>query len=495
VDVDWPSAPDAGPRGADGAESVDAAADDASLPDLGAVDAGARAALVDVAHPRELRGLWLATVFGLDFPSQAGLAAPALRSELAGWVETAAEAGFNALFFQVRPESDALYASTLEPSSRFVVGRQGAPLPLDPLGTLIELAHARALEVHAWINPFRAQVDARSALAAGHVARRFPAHAHRYGNATWMDPGAPEVRAHVLAVIEELLRSYDLDGLHFDDYFYPYPEPGVPFPDDATWRAYQASGGSIPDRDAWRRDNVHQLIRGAHERVLAEAPWVRFGVSPFGIYRPGQPPGIVGLDQYAAIYTDPLVWMREGWVDYLAPQLYWPTTQTAQAFEPLLGWWKDQGGETTPIFPGLFLSRVGSGPAWSVQEIEAQIRIAREQDTSGLLHFRASAVAEDQAGVVAALRAAHAAPSWPPALPRARGAAPPPRRAAGAWVAERARELRAWLLYRLPTDGRPTLVRVSPPGSPPEIPGGGARYAVSVVYRGGRESLGRIAGP
>ena len=367
---------------------------DAAIPDLGtdpdvgfldAADGGSTdtgAHLLALSHPRELRGAWVATVSNINFPSAAGLSAAAQEAELRSLVALLAELGFNAIFFQVRPECDAFYPSGLEPWSRYLSGTQGQDPGYDPLAVLLDAAHAQGVEVHAWLNPYRAKANRNSTAVAPHVAVTLAEHTRPYGTALWLDPGATAVQDHLLLVIEDLLARYALDGLHFDDYFYPYPIAGTPFPDDETFFAYQAGVGDLA-RDDWRRDNVNRMVQAVHERVVARRPEARFGVAPFGIYRPGMPPGITGLDQYAEIYADPVKWMEEGWVDYLAPQLYWPTTQTRQAYAPLLTWWSALTADGRSIFAGNYLSQLGTSAAWDLAELREQVRLSRAAAPEG----------------------------------------------------------------------------------------------------------------
>ena len=229
------------------------------LPDAPSAAPAPAVELVDVAAPRELRALWVATVANLDFPSRPGLSADAQRAELDVLVDRAAAIGFNALVFQVRPEGDAMYASTLEPWSRFLTGKQGGDPGLDPLAYLVERAHARGIEVHAWFNPYRASSSRAAALHELHMGRWASSHAHPWGGLLWMDPGVPEVRKHAVSVVRDVVERYDIDGVHLDDYFYPYPDGKKTFPDDASYRAYQVGGGQL-ERDDWRRENVNRMV-------------------------------------------------------------------------------------------------------------------------------------------------------------------------------------------------------------------------------------------
>ena len=476
--------------GGDGGSATDAmiAADAGSD---GGNDAGG-ADTVAVSHAREMRGGWVASVYNINWPSRTGLAAEAQLAELVQILDDAATAGLNAIFLQVRPEGDALYPSELEPWSRFVTGTQGGDPGYDPLAFAIGAAHARGLELHAWMNPYRAKANASSTAIAPHASVTMPEHMRRYGDLLWMDPGVPAVQDHTLAVIRDVLTRYpQLDGLHFDDYFYPYPDG--PFPDDATYDAYVAGGGEL-GRDDWRRDNVNQLVRRIDAIVREVAPHVRWGISPFGIYRPGMPEGIRGLDQYATIFADPVKWIDEGWVDYLAPQLYWPTTQTAQAYEPLAAWWGALAHDGHGVYVGNYLSKVGTEAAWELPELEAQLRIARATPgIAGNIHFHVAPLDGRAPDIVAALQAHHAAPATTPPLASAHGATiEPPGVTPSAEGAEvtHARPLRQVAVYRQLEEGVFAIEAVHPVfgEGPVSVPLGDGTWALSALDRRGVES-------
>jgi uncharacterized lipoprotein YddW (UPF0748 family) len=359
-------------------------------------------------HDRELRGAWIATVGNTTWPSKTGLLPDAAKAELTGIFDALAQARMNAVFFQVRPESDALYASTLEPWSRFLTGTQGQDPGWDPLAFAVTEGHRRGLEVHAWLNPYRGLVDATAQVAPNHPTKTLASATRKYGTQLWMDPGAPEVREHIVAVVRDIVGRYDVDGVHFDDYFYPYPVDGQTFDDAATYGAYTSGGGTL-GRDDWRRSNVDALVRETGAAVLAVRDDARFGVSPFGIYRPGMPPGITGLDAYATLYADPVGWIGQGWVDYVAPQLYWPTTQQAQAFGALCAWWAAVPRPRGYVFVGHDATKAGSG-AFSVDEYAAELDLVRGQRKNGVLgsiFFEAGALAEDRAGLRSRLASAY----------------------------------------------------------------------------------------
>ena len=284
----------------------------------------------------EFRSTWVSTVFNIDWPSRSGLPTGDQRRELREYFDLMTDLNMNVMVLQVRPAGDAFYDSSLEPWSQWLTGTQGVPpFPYwDPLEWAIEEAGRRNIEVHAWLNPYRASVRPDwSGLHPDHMAYRFREYAYPYGRNLWMDPGAQVVQDHIYNVVMDITRRYDVDGIHIDDYFYPYPSGSTPFPDDATYAAYLIGGGTMSLAD-WRRDNVNRMIRRIHDGIKSVKRHVKFGISPFGIYRPGQPGGmpnpIRGLDQYSRIYADPKLWLQNGWLDYLAPQLYWAIAPPAQ---------------------------------------------------------------------------------------------------------------------------------------------------------------------
>lgn len=358
----------------------------------------------------EFRGAWISSVHNLDWPSKKGLPAAQQKAELVRLLDSAKSLGLTDVVFQVRPEGDALYRSSLEPWSRFLTGTQGKDPGYDPLAFCISEAGKRGIRVHAWINPYRASVKAGAPLAANHMARRYRAHAHKVGSVICMDPGAPEVQDHVVKVVSDVARRYDVAGIHFDDYFYPYPAPGktASFPDTKTYQRYRASGGKLDLAD-WRRDNVNRLIARSSQAVKAARPGIVFGVSPFGIYTKGQPSTVkAGLDQYNQIYADPLRWMRSGWVDYLAPQLYWKNN-SAQCFTELLEWWRSPSvnPRRVPIYPGIASYRMKE-QGWPAEEIVRQVALSRTvgEGPSGHIFFRMQDLARNTKGISSMLKKA-----------------------------------------------------------------------------------------
>lgn len=413
--------------------------------------------------PREFRGVWIATVANIDWPSQRGLPVAAMRAEMQRAIDTVRRLQLNAIILQVRPAADAIYPSALEPWSEYLSGEQGrAPAPgYDPLAEWIAAAHAHGIELHAWFNPFRARhSSAKSANAATHVSRTLPGAVKSYGDMLWIDPGDEAAAQHSLNVIADVVRRYDIDGVHVDDYFYPYPvaaattapaaaaasaatpaaaapaaiSGGVrdePFPDDASWQRYQRAGGRLT-RDDWRRDNVSRFVAALYREVHAIRPGLKVGISPFGVGRPDRrPPGISGFSQYDRLYADVERWLANGWLDYLAPQLYWPVAQSAQSFPVLLDYWVAANLRGRHVWPGLFTSRIdGSDKSWPIDEITQQIAGQRARTgATGHLHFSLAALNENRRGVTDALAAAvYRDAAWVPATPwRAPPRDAPPR--------------------------------------------------------------------
>jgi uncharacterized lipoprotein YddW (UPF0748 family) len=386
--------------------------------------AGSAITLPTVA--REFRGVWIATVHNIDWPSSRSLTTAQAQQELIRILDAARDLGLNAVIFQVRPAGDALYDSQLEPWSDYLTGEQGrAPAPYwDPLQFAIDEAHARGLELHAWFNPFRAGfVAKRAPPAASHVIRRRPDLVRRYGTHYWMDPSEPDARRQALDVISDVVRRYDIDAVHLDDYFYPYLERDsrrrlITFPDDATWQRYGARTGM--SRADWRRSNIDDFVEQLYTTVHSIKPHVRVAISPFGIWRPGHPESVRGLDSYTELFADSRKWLANGWADYYAPQLYWKTYAPQQDYATLLQWWSDQNGHGRHIWAGNIPNSItGSARGWRASEILEQIRLTREQrGASGNIHFSASSLLRNPDGLGDAFRTqVYAEPALVPASP------------------------------------------------------------------------------
>ncbi|HEY3266241.1 MAG TPA: family 10 glycosylhydrolase [Armatimonadota bacterium] len=341
------------------------------------------------AVPREFRGAWIATVGNIDWPTR-GASTAQQKSELIAMLDKAAALHLNAVIFQVRPAADALYDSNLEPWSEYLTGRMGqAPNPYyDPLQFGVEEAHKRGLELHAWFNPFRARYSgAKSPADSRHISVKRPGLVKAYGarGQAWMDPGEPDVQQQSLDVILDVVRRYDVDGVHLDDYFYPYKVRDakgkiVDFPDGASYRKYREGGGAESRAD-WRRSNINGFVQRMYEGVKQLKPWVKVGISPFGIWRSGVPKGIVGLDPFQELYADSRKWLQSGWVDYFTPQLYWASTAPRQSYPALLNWWTTQNPKGRNIWPGNILSH-------PVAELVTQVNLTRKQaGASGNVFF------------------------------------------------------------------------------------------------------------
>jgi uncharacterized lipoprotein YddW (UPF0748 family) len=354
---------------------------------------------------REFRGAWVATVYNLDWPSKPGLSAKVQKEELLKIFDRLVGLKLNAVVLQVRPQCDAFYASQREPWSPFLSGTMGEDPGYDPLAFAVEEAHARGLELHAWFNPFRALASAGKEVSSGHVSKQHPEWIVRFNKQLWLDPGEPAARDYSLDVILDVVRRYDIDAVHMDDYFYPYPSPqGDEFADDASFLRFREKGGKL-DRDNWRRDNINRFVEQLYSRVKEAKNSVKVGISPFGIWRPGVPSTIqADLDSYAHIYADSRLWLREGWCDYFSPQLYWSIQPAKQSFQTLLDWWAEQNSRGRHLWPGLATERIGTGrPAI---EILNQIALTRRMDGSkGHIHWNTKALMNDLGGITNLLRA------------------------------------------------------------------------------------------
>lgn len=392
------------------------------------------------APAREFRGVWVATVANLNWPSKPGLTTAEQQVELTAIMDQAAQLKLNAVIFQVRPACDALYASRLEPWSEYLTGNMGqAPKPYyDPLAFAIQAAHQRGLELHAWFNPFRARHNKiLSACSTNHISRRQPRLVKAYAKYQWLDPGEPAAREQSLRVILDVVKRYDIDGVHLDDYFYPYPENNsagkvIDFPDSQSYSREAARNGA-PGKEDWRRENINQFLRQLYEAIKAEKRWVKFGLSPFGIWRPGYPAQIRGFDPYEKLYADSRKWLAEGWLDYLSPQLYWAIDAPAQSYPALLEWWIGQNNGQRHLWPGISIA--GPDGKRAPAEIASQVRLTRRQaGAGGQIFWSALPLLQNREGVtdllsreVYAQTALVPASTWldstPPAPPKLKAAA------------------------------------------------------------------------
>ncbi len=355
---------------------------------------------------REFRAAWVAAVYNIDWPSVSGLSASAQKSEARAILDKLAALKMNAVILQVRPHADALYSSSLEPWSPWLTGTMGKSPGYDPLAYWIEQGHARGIEIHAWFNPFRALSNTSHSCCDSHVSRARPDLIKRYGTSLWCDPSLPDTRAKALAAILDVVRRYDIDGVHLDDYFYPYPAGGLTFPD-----------GKSP---AQRRAVVDSFVSQLYSSVKKQKPWVRVGISPFGIWRPGVPAGIeAGVDAYEDLAGDSRKWLKNGWVDYLAPQLYWRISPRKQSFSALLEWWREQGSR--PVWPGIATTRIQSSedPGRTASEIINQIDLSRKigKNWVGHIHWSAKGLVKNQGGISTALAKVYTQPVAVPPMP------------------------------------------------------------------------------
>lgn len=370
------------------------------------------------AYPkREFRAAWIQSVNG----QFRGMPTEKLKQNLIGQLNSLQKAGINAIIFQVRPEADALYASRLEPWSRFLTGVQGkAPEPYwDPMQFMIDECHKRGMEFHAWINPYRTKTTLKSELAPNHVYNIHPEWFVTYGDQLYFDPALPESRRHICMVVSDIVSRYDVDAIHMDDYFYPYPIKGKDFPDDASFAGF---GGGFSNKGDWRRSNVNVLIKKLHETIREIKPWVKFGVSPFGIYRneSSDPLGskTKGLQNYDDLYADVLLWAREGWIDYNIPQIYWHIGHPVADYETLVKWWA-RNTENRPLFIGQSVMNTvqNADPKNpSINQLPRKMALQRAYQTiGGSCQWPASAVVENAGKYRDALIAEyHKYPALPP---------------------------------------------------------------------------------
>ncbi|WP_157274079.1 glycoside hydrolase family 10 protein [Pedobacter sp. BAL39] len=340
---------------------------------------------------KEFRAAWIASVANINWPSKPGLPVATQQKEAIAMLDFLKKNNFNAVIFQVRPQADALYKSTLEPWSYFLTGTAGkAPDPVyDPLNFWIEAAHDRGMELHIWINPYRAHHSSAKAVSKVSLVSKKPELMVKLKDGQWwMDPSKKGTQDHVSAVVKDLVKRYDIDGVHFDDYFYPYESynGGEDFPDQESWARYQKSGGQLPKKD-WRRDNVNTFVERIYKEVKAQKKYVKFGISPFGIWRPGFPASIEGMDQYDQLYADAKLWLNKGWIDYFAPQLYWKINDLPHSFPLLLGWWASENTMNRHLWPGM---NVGlGGDDQNTDEIVNQVMISRAMlpQSAGTIHW------------------------------------------------------------------------------------------------------------
>ncbi|MBB4805728.1 uncharacterized lipoprotein YddW (UPF0748 family) [Chryseobacterium defluvii] len=350
---------------------------------------------------REFRGVWVASVANINWPSRNNLSVEQQKAEAVRMLDMLKDNNFNAVIFQARPSADALYTSNIEPWSYFLTGYTGqAPYPnYDPLQFWIEEAHKRGLELHVWLNPYRAHHANGGTVTSQSMVNRLPELIVRLKNGMyWFDPAGPRTQGHVSNVVKDIVKRYDIDAVHFDDYFYPYAtyNRGADFPDKASWNEYLKNGGTLSRAD-WRRDNVNKFVERIYKEVHAEKNHVKFGISPFGIWKPGYPEGIAGSSQYDELYADAKLWLNKGWVDYFSPQLYWPVNAKEQGFEPLLKWWQSENTQNRHLWPGL--NTVEIKVSDRAAEIKNQIEISRQvlKNDAGEIHWSIAGLTKNPA--------------------------------------------------------------------------------------------------
>ncbi len=343
---------------------------------------------------REFRAAWIATVANINWPSKPGLTTDEQQKEAIALLDYLQQHNFNAAILQVRPHADALYKSGIEPWSYYLTGRQGkAPDPYyDPLEFWTEAAHDRGIELHVWLNPYRAHHPRGDTIGDQSIIKTNPELVvYLKQGYWWMNPSIKEVQDRTTNVVMDLVKRYDIDGVHFDDYFYPYRDYnlGEDFPDSLSWTAYQNVGGTL-SRGDWRRKSVNDLIQRIYKEIKATKPSVKFGLSPFGLWRPGYPENACCFDQYDILYADAKLWLNKGWIDYFTPQLYWPTKRVPLSFPVLLGWWEKENTKRRHLWPGINVGRDTS--ARIVDETINQIMIARGMlpESKGVVHWSIS---------------------------------------------------------------------------------------------------------
>ncbi len=379
---------------------------------------------------REFRAAWIASVANIDWPSKPGLSAFEQKAEAIELLNYLQRNQFNAVILQVRPQADAFYQSALEPWSYFLTGEQGmAPEPYyDPLTFWIEESHKRGLELHAWLNPYRAHHIKGSTISNQSVVKTNPELVYKLEEGYWwMDPSLKSTQDKTSAVVLDIVKRYDVDGIHFDDYFYPYPSynGGKDFPDEKSWDNYLKSGGTLTRGD-WRRNSVNTLIERLYKEIKAEKSYVKFGLSPFGIYRPGSPSTVTGFDQYDKLYADAKLWLNKGWIDYFTPQLYWPINKVGQRFPDLLDWWQSENTLQRHLWPGINV--VNNKPsAESNLEVVNEIQLTRDliPKSMGSVHWNLSSLTKNPKLTKDLIEGPYKTPALVPASPWLNNIKPP----------------------------------------------------------------------
>ena len=385
---------------------------------------------------REMRAAWIATVENIDWPSSPNLSTEAQKAEMISLLEAVAAYNMNTVVFQIRPDADALYYSELEPWSEWLTGKQGvAPNPYyDPLQFTIEEARKRGIDIHVWLNPYRAiqNID-KCKPAANHVSNTHPEWMLTYGKKKYFDPGIPEVRNYVARVVSDIVRRYDMDAIHFDDYFYPYKIAGEEFPDEKSFKKY---GSAFQNREDWRRNNVDLIIKQLHDSIKSIKPSVEFGISPFGVWRnkkndPNGSDTRAGVANYDDLYADILKWQKEKWIDYVTPQLYWHIGKEVADYAILAKWWAEHSyGCKIYIGQAIYLIDPASkDQSWrSSEEIIRQISLNRTiPEIKGSMLYSAKFLKKDPMSLKENLLQHHFTyPSLTPVSPLAPWSVPAP---------------------------------------------------------------------
>lgn len=377
----------------------------------------------------QLRGMWIASVVNIDWPKATGLSAAEQKKQLTDWLDFAAASGFNAVYLQVRPTADAFWPSRIEPWSQYLTGVQGKDPGWDPLGTAVKEAHARNLRLHAWFNPYRVSMkDDPSLLSPEHPARRHPDWVIPYGGKLYFDPGNPEVVRHCVSAVLDAVRRYDLDGVHFDDYFYPYPVAGETFDDSASY----ARHGNGRDRGQWQRDNVDEFVQQMGRAIKRIKPWVQYGFSPFGIWRNSSTDPDLGsatqggVQTYDDLGADTRGWVKKEWIDYIAPQLYWSRGFTVADYTVLTKWWADVvEGTQVQLLIGEAVYKVGanSDPNWNKpEELSSHLELGSQYPglVDGNIYYNSTTTKADPLGSISRVKSDwYTRPALVPVLERA----------------------------------------------------------------------------
>lgn len=370
----------------------------------------------------EFRGVWVASVENIDWPSRKGLGVDEQKSEFIKLLDMHQRNGMNTIIVQVRPAADAFYPSQYEPWSEYLMGKQGLPpTPLyDPLDFMITETHKRGMEFHAWLNPYRAVFRVgKSSISPSHITRLHPEWFLTYGTTRYFNPGLPEVQQHVNRIVKDIVKNYDVDAIHMDDYFYPYRIDGKEFPDQSAYKKY----GNGLSKDQWRRSNCDSIIKMLFETIRSTKSNVKFGISPFGVWRnkTQDPRGSEtkgGQTNYDDLYADILLWLEKGWIDYVTPQLYWERGHKLCDYDVLLDWWnKYSYGKHVYVGHGIY--RAGTNSAWrDKNEIPNQIKKLREYPTTqGSVYFSSKTFEKNPNGWCDSLRNNYYAyPALPPPM-------------------------------------------------------------------------------